>query len=139
MFKNLLKIFQEEVKPEEVDGQATFASLLVRAARIDNEYLNSEIDKPVFCNLETCDYISHPDKDDFNLDHFINYPKEYSSSALPYLKLTDVYVSAHYWDPASPKIFEKNQLNELKKLKVIGDITCDVNGSVPTTTKSTSI
>ena len=104
-----------------------------------HEYLNSEIDKPVFCNLETCDYISHPVKDDFNLNHFIKYPKEYLSSALPYLKLTDVFVSAHYWDPASPKIFEKNQLNELKKLKVIGDITCDVDGSVPTTTKSTSI
>jgi len=104
-----------------------------------HEYLNTEIDKPVFCNLETCDYISHPDKNNFDLAHFINNPKEYASIAFPYLKLADIFISAHYWDPSSPKIFEKNQLKELKKLKVIGDITCDVDGSVPSTIKSTSI
>ena len=104
-----------------------------------HEYLNSEIDRPVFCNLETSDYISHPKKNNFDLDHFINYPKEYASAAFPYLKLADVFISAHYWDPASPKIFEKNQLTKLKNLQVIGDITCDINGSVPSTTKSTSI
>ena len=104
-----------------------------------DEYLNAEIDKPVFCNLETCDYILHPDKKNFDLTHFINYPKEYASIAFPFLKLADVFISAHYWDPSSPKIFEKNQLNELKKLKVIGDITCDVDGSIPSTIKSTSI
>ena len=27
----------------------------------------------------------------------------------------------------------------LKNLKIIGDVTCDINGSVPTTIKSTSI
>ena len=104
-----------------------------------HEYLNAEIDKPVFCNLETCDYVSHPDKNNFDLAHFINNPKEYESIAFPYLKLADIFISAHYWDPSSPKIFEKNQLNELTKLKVVGDITCDVDGSVPSTIKSTSI
>ena len=104
-----------------------------------HEYLNAEIDKPVFCNLETCDYVSHTNNNNFDLAHFINNPKEYASMAFPYLKLADVFISAHYWDPASPKIFERNQLNELKKLKVIGDITCDVDGSVPSTIKSTSI
>ena len=42
MFKNLLKIIKEEIQPEELDTKATFASLLVRAARIDNEYLDAE-------------------------------------------------------------------------------------------------
>ena len=42
MFKKLLKIIKEEIQPEERDTKATFASLLVRAARIDNEYLDSE-------------------------------------------------------------------------------------------------
>ena len=104
-----------------------------------HEYLNSEINEPVFCNLETCDYVSCPSKNNFDLSHFVNHPKSYISLALPYLKLTDVFISAHYWEPSSPKIFEKKHLKELKKLKVIGDITCDVDGSVPSTIKSTSI
>jgi uncharacterized tellurite resistance protein B-like protein len=43
MFKKLLKIIAPELKSEEVNSEEIFASLLVRAARIDNEY--SEVEK----------------------------------------------------------------------------------------------
>ena len=104
-----------------------------------DEYLTSKFDGPVFCNLQTSDYVYHSKKDTFDLSHFINFPNEYYSSALPYLEISNVFISAHYWDPSSPKIFEQNQINQLTKLQVIGDITCDVDGSIPTTIKSTSI
>ena len=42
MLKNLLKIIKSDNKNEKLDFQVLFASLLVRAARIDNEYLISE-------------------------------------------------------------------------------------------------
>ena len=48
-------------------------------------------------------------------------------------------ITGHYWDPKFPKLFSLNQINEFKNLKIIGDITCDVNGSIPTTIRSTSI
>ena len=48
-------------------------------------------------------------------------------------------ISCHYWDPKFPKLFFPKHINEFKKLKIIGDITCDINGSVPTTIRSTSI
>ena len=104
-----------------------------------NDYLNSKLEKPVFCNLQTCDYVKHHQNNTFNLNHFINSANEYSSSALPYLKVSNVLISAHYWDPSSPKIFEKDQINQLSNLQIIGDITCDIDGSVPTTIKSTTI
>ena len=48
-------------------------------------------------------------------------------------------ISAHYWDPFSPKIFELKNLHKFNELKVIGDITCDINGSIPTTLRSSTI
>ena len=45
MFKNLLKLIQNEDKIEQREPQVLFASLLVRAARIDNEYSDSEKDE----------------------------------------------------------------------------------------------
>jgi alanine dehydrogenase len=48
-------------------------------------------------------------------------------------------ITGHYWEPKFPKLFYPNQINEFKNLKIIGDITCDINGSVPTTIRSTSI
>ncbi|MDG2474822.1 MAG: TerB family tellurite resistance protein [Paracoccaceae bacterium] len=42
MFKNLLKLLNNKTETPEDTAQELFACLLVRAARIDNEYSNSE-------------------------------------------------------------------------------------------------
>ena len=103
------------------------------------DFLEKKFDQPIFCNLETKDYVTSNSSTNFNLEHFINNPQDYSSSALQYLKETDILISAHYWDPSSPKIFENEDLKVLQNLKIVGDITCDINGSVPTTIRSTTI
>ncbi len=103
------------------------------------DYLLKNYDIPVFCNLKTADYVTFDSKKSFDLQHFINYPKKYRSKTHEFLKSTNLLISAHYWDPNSPKIFELKNLKDYSSLKVIGDITCDINGSIPTTLKSTSI
>ena len=103
------------------------------------DFLEKKFDQPIFCNLETKDYVTNNSSTNFNLEHFIDNPQDYSSSALQYLKETDILISAHYWDPSSPKIFENEDLKFLQNLKIVGDITCDINGSVPTTIRSTTI
>ncbi|MBI04597.1 MAG: hypothetical protein CMI96_02130 [Pelagibacteraceae bacterium] len=106
---------------------------------VSKEVFQNEFDHPVFCNLETKDYVTSDKTNTFNLDHFINNPKYYKKNTTQYLEKSDVYISAHYWDPLSPKIFEKNELEKFPSLKIIGDITCDVDGSVPTTIRSSTI
>ena len=103
------------------------------------DFLEKKFDQPIFCNLETKDYVTNNSSTNFKLEHFIDNPQDYSSSALQYLKETDILISAHYWDPSSPKIFENEDLKVLQNLKIVGDITCDINGSVPTTIRSTTI
>jgi len=103
------------------------------------EFLEKNFENPVYCNLDTKDYVTHKSKKPFELKHFIEFPKEYKATTFEYLKASDLYISAHYWDPSSPKIFTKNQIKQFSKLKIIGDVTCDVDGSIPTTIKSTTI
>ena len=104
------------------------------------DYLSKDYNTPVFCNLKTADYVTTSEsKDNFNLQHFIKNPDKYISTTHEYLIKTNLLISAHYWDPHSPKIFELKNLKEYSKLQAIGDITCDINGSIPTTLKSTSI
>ena len=103
------------------------------------DFMKNIFNQPVFCNLETSDYVSLDCSNNFNLQHFIKNPTNYNCVAEKYLKETNLLISAHYWDPLSPKIFNLKDLYKFKKLKVIGDITCDINGSIPTTLKSTSI
>ena len=104
-----------------------------------SEYLDKIFNEPIYCNLETKDYLTHDRKKDFNLEYFIKNPHEYQSNAMKFLKESHIFISAHYWDPNSPKIFKKNELKDFSQLQIIGDITCDVDGSVPSTIRSTTI
>ena len=64
---------------------------------------------------------------------------KYLKTNYKYLLNTDMLLASHYWNPKSLKLFSLNEINEFKNLKIIGDITCDINGSVPTTIRPSSI
>jgi len=104
-----------------------------------NDYLNKKYNEAVFCNISTAEYVERNDDKDYSFQDFISTPHEYKSKIKNYLFNTDMLITGHYWEPKFPKLFYPNQINEFKNLKIIGDITCDINGSLPTTIRSTSI
>jgi len=91
-----------------------------------NDYLNKKYNEAIFSNISAKEHIEI--KEGKNISKVKNY-----------LFDTDIFIACHYWDPKFPKLFFPKHINEFKKLKIIGDITCDINGSVPTTIRSTSI
>jgi len=91
-----------------------------------NDYLNKKYNEAIFSNISAREHIERKDSKDF-------------SKVKDYLFDTDILITCHYWDPKFPKLFFPKHINQFKKLKIIGDITCDINGSVPTTIRSTSI
>ena len=104
-----------------------------------NDYLNKKYNEAVFCNISTREYVERNDGKDYSVQDFTSNPHEYKSKIKNYLFDTDMLITGHYWEPKFPKLFYPNQINEFKSLKIIGDITCDINGAVPTTIRSTSI
>jgi alanine dehydrogenase len=79
----------------------------------------------------------------FELQDYYHNPQNYRpvlESFLPYLT---VLVNAIYWAPQYPRFVTKKALGRLWKgterprLRVIGDITCDIDGSIECTVKST--
>ena len=104
-----------------------------------NDYLNKKYDEAVFCNISLREHVERNDGKDSSYQDFMLNPHEYKSKATNYLHSTDMLITGHYWDPKFPKLFSLNQINKFKNLKIIGDITCDINGSIPTTIRSTSI
>jgi len=104
-----------------------------------NDYLNKKYDEAVYCNISFSKHVERNDGKDSSYQDFMLNPHKYKSKATNYLRSTDMLITGHYWNPKFPKLFSLNQINEFKKLKIIGDITCDINGSIPTTIRSTSI
>ena len=104
-----------------------------------NDYLNKKYDEAVFSNISAKKHVERKDGKNSSYQDFILNPHEYNFKIKNYLFDTDIFIACHYWDPKFPKLFYPKQINEFKNLKIIGDVTCDINGSVPTTIRSTSI
>lgn len=89
------------------------------------------------------DMYTHKAGKEFNFDHFINHPEEYSSIMDKHIPNLSMYINGIYWEERFPKHITKELMYSLysnvnkPKLKVIGDITCDIEGSVELTVKAT--
>ncbi|MBU1014171.1 MAG: hypothetical protein KKG99_14315 [Bacteroidetes bacterium] len=80
----------------------------------------------------------------FELQHYYNHPEAYKNAFEKFLPHLSILMNCMYWDIKYPRIVTKDYLAELcakgeKKLKVIGDITCDPDGSVECTHIGTAI
>jgi len=104
------------------------------------EYLNGEFDVPVVCQIGPEYYTRHRNNQKFSFSHFVKNPGDYESSFLPYTRVTDILITGHYWDPESPIFFSKEDMRTSNfKISVIADISCDINGPIPSTLRPTTI
>jgi alpha-aminoadipic semialdehyde synthase len=81
---------------------------------------------------------------EFDLPEYYASPEKFKSSFEKYIPHIDMLINCIYWDSRYPRLVTKDYLEKLfaagtPKLKVIGDISCDVNGSVECTEKATEI
>ncbi len=81
--------------------------------------------------------------DAFELQHYYRRPERYRSRFASYLPSISVLVNATYWDERYPRHVTLDTLRELwagserPRLRVIGDLSCDVDGGVECTVKAT--
>jgi alanine dehydrogenase len=105
-----------------------------------DDFLNREFDVPVFCRIGPEHYTRHRSGQQFRFRHFMKHPEEYESIFLPYTKVTDILITGHYWDPRSPVFFTKDDMKKPEfRISIIADISCDVNGPIPSTLRATTI
>lgn len=117
----------------------TLSALRIRKVTPE-EFLMGTFREPVYCQLNPKDYVERQEDHNFDLNDFFKHPEHFSSKFLPYTKVTDIFISAHFWDPRSPKLFTKDDMKATDfKISMVADITCDIDGSVPTTTRSSTI
>ena len=105
-----------------------------------SEFLSPSEGKAVFTNVDCEHYYAHQDQPQFSYPHFFNHSSSYEVNFLPYLKQSDIFISGHFWDNVSLPLFTKEDVVAPDfKTQVIADITCDIEGSVPTTLRATTI
>jgi len=77
----------------------------------------------------------------YSNDHFAKYPEQYRSTIPQYLPFLTAFVHCAYWEDPQPRLITTDDLLALgtnPRLKVIGDISCDIQGGVQATVRGTT-
>lgn len=87
---------------------------------------------------------AHKDGRSFDLHDYYAHPENYQSVFEQYIPHLSVLMNCMYWDARYPRIVTKAYLEKAfsegrPKLTVIGDVTCDPDGSIEITHKGTEI
>jgi len=79
----------------------------------------------------------------FDLQEYYSYPERYKAKFERYLEHISILINASFWDTAYPRHVTMDNLKKLfsetrkPSLRVIGDISCDVDGGIECTVKAT--
>ena len=120
---------------------ATYIMRECRAQELTLEqFLSDEpVDKISFYNATVNELVKRKDGQPFNRNDFRGHPEQYESDFMRFAKHTDIFISCHYWDPKAPVYIEQEDFLKYDlPIKMIGDITCDIRGSVKSTIRSTT-
>lgn len=104
------------------------------------EYINNIFDEPVYTQLNSRDYNKPKDGSEFSREEFYDAPENFESDFLKYAHTSDLLIACAFWDPRAPMLFKKEDITHPAfKIKVIADITCDIEGSIPSTKRPSTI
>lgn len=104
------------------------------------DFLTKEFNEPVYAQLCSADYHERKEGGHFNREEFHHNPERYLSFFPEFTKVAHLLLAGAYWNPKAPVLFSReDMLNADFKMKVIADITCDINGSVPSTKRASTI
>lgn len=107
------------------------------------EFLNYTFREPVYVQLHSEDYFVSRDNSPYSSWEFHHNPSSYRcnfSDKDSYASVTDLLIHCTFWDPRSDIMFTKERMKDPDfRISVIADVTCDINGSIPSTQRASSI
>lgn len=105
-----------------------------------DDFLNNSYDHAVYTQLRSKDYHYRIVDDKFDSAEFYKSPEKYRSDFIKYTAAADLLIAAAYWHPSAPVLFTKEDMQkETFRINVIADISCDIEGSIPSTKRPSTI
>lgn len=105
-----------------------------------HDFLTLQFEEPVYTQISSADYHIRKEGGHFNREEFHQHPENYASNFKPYTRVADILLAGAFWNPKAPVLFSReDMLSPDFKIKIIADITCDIEGSVPSTKRPSTI
>lgn len=111
----------------------------MREVTVD-EFLSQTFEEPVYVQIDVLDYNKRKDGVVKDENDFFRNPQEYKSDFMRFAKVADMYITGHFYGVGAPYIFTKEDAKSPDfNIKVVADISCDVDGPVASTIRSSTI
>jgi alanine dehydrogenase len=105
-----------------------------------SEYLSSQLKEPVYCQIDASEYNKRKDGVRGNKADFFENPEEYRSDFFRFAKVTDFFIAGHFYGEGAPYLFTREDArNPDFKIKVVADVSCDIDGPVAATIRPSTI
>lgn len=105
-----------------------------------DDFLTKNYTQPVYCQIDVLDYNKRIDGKVLDNYDFYQNPSDYISDFERFTKVSDMYISGHFHANGAPDILTREMLNSPDcKIKIVADVSCDVNGPIACTLKASSI
>ncbi len=104
------------------------------------DYLNTTFNEPVYCQIDASEYNKRKDGVRGNKADFFANPEEYRSNFYRFAQVTDFYIAGHFYGDGAPYLYTREDAKQPDfKIKVVADISCDIDGPVASTIRPSTI
>lgn len=105
-----------------------------------DDFLNKGYSQPVYTQIDVLDYNKRIDGQVLDNKDFYTNPQAYTSNFERFTKVADIFMAGHFHGNNAPDILTQDMLKAADcKIKVVADISCDVDGPIACTIKASTI
>lgn len=120
-------------------AQEILKAIKVKEITVEN-YLSKNYTQSVYVQLDALEYNKRTDGKILDFTDFTQHPEDYTSDFEKFTKVSDIYIAGHFYGNNAPMILTQEMLNAKDcKIRVVADVSCDVNGPIASTLRSSTI
>lgn len=103
-------------------------------------FLSKRYSEPVYVQIDFLDYNKRKDGTPSSKKDFFQNPQDYISDFERFSKVSDMFIAGHFYSNEAPLILTNAMLKASDcALKVVADISCDIDGPIACTTRPSTI
>lgn len=105
-----------------------------------DDFLTKNFTQPVYTQIDVLDYNRRLDGKKLDNQDFYKNPQDYTSDFERFTKVADIFMAGHFHGNNAPDILTQEMLKASDcKIKLVADISCDVDGPIACTIKASTI
>lgn len=111
----------------------------IKRVNVDT-YIGEHFNEAVYCMIDVLDYNKRKDGSEGDKYAFYKDPSPYVSDFMRFAEVTDFFIAGHFYGDGAPYLYTREDVKKPNfAIKVVADVSCDIDGPVATTIRPSTI